>query len=96
MVLRPQTPQAAVIESNGGFLPPNAKAAPASTGVKADLTKANQKIVEDDGLMPFPDFAAPAMLDSLESGLQKLVGGKLTSQAYLESLQKVWTEYHGS
>ncbi|MBC7298876.1 MAG: extracellular solute-binding protein [Demequina sp.] len=89
------SPEAAVIESNGGFLPPNAKAAPPATGIQADLKAANETIVSDDGLTPFPDFAAPAMLDSLTSGLQQVVAGRMEPKEFLESLQKVWTAYHG-
>ncbi|HMM96769.1 MAG: extracellular solute-binding protein [Micrococcales bacterium] len=91
-----RSPEAAVIESKGGFLPPNAEAAPAATGVQADLATANQKIVSDDGLMPFPDFAAPAMLDKLTSGLQQVAAGRMDSKAFLQSLQEVWDSYHGS
>ena len=90
-----RSPEAAVIESEGGFLPPNAEAAPSAKGVQADLAAANQKIVKDDGLMPFPDFAAPAMLDTLTSGLQQVAAGRMDSKSFLESLQKVWISYHG-
>ncbi len=90
-----RSPEAAVIENAGGFLPPNASAVPATTGVKQDLTNANEQVVSADGLIPFPDFAAPAMLDSLESGLQSVIGAKMQPQAFLDSLQKVWTDYHG-
>ncbi|GGL99274.1 sugar ABC transporter substrate-binding protein [Nakamurella endophytica] len=89
-----QSPEATKIEAEGGFLPPNAKAAPAATGVLGDLVTANQKVVGDDGLIPFQDFAAPAMLDALESGLQSVIGGKEQPQAFLDSLQSVWSEYH--
>ncbi len=91
-----RSPEAAVIESNGGFLPPNADAAPPAKGVQADLATANQKIVSDDGLMPFPDFAAPAMLDKLTSGLQQVAAGRMDSKTFLQSLQEVWDSYHGS
>ncbi|MET3806354.1 raffinose/stachyose/melibiose transport system substrate-binding protein [Nakamurella sp. UYEF19] len=91
-----QSPEASVIEDAGGFLPPNASAAPAATGVKGDLKKANQAVVSADGLIPFPDFAAPAMLDSLESGLQSVIAGREQPQDFLQSLQTVWTAYHGS
>ncbi|SDP20208.1 carbohydrate ABC transporter substrate-binding protein, CUT1 family [Nakamurella panacisegetis] len=90
-----QSPEASVIEDKGGFLPPNASAAPAATGVKGDLKKANQAVVAADGLIPFPDFAAPAMLDSLESGLQSVIAGRMQAQDFLQSLQTVWTAYHG-
>ncbi|MGN6300984.1 MAG: ABC transporter substrate-binding protein [Angustibacter sp.] len=90
-----RSPEAAVIESNGGFLPPNADAAPQASGVQADLAAANKKINADDGLMPFPDFAAPAMLDSITSGLQQVNSGRMEPKKYLESLQQVWSAYHG-
>lgn len=90
-----RSPEAAVIESNGGFLPPNADAAPPTSGVQADLAAANKKINADDGLMPFPDFAAPAMLDSLTSGLQQVNSGRMQPKAFLDSLQQVWSAYHG-
>lgn len=88
------SPEAAVIESNGGFLPPNAKAAPPATGIQADLKSANETVVADDGLTPFPDFAAPAMLDSLTAGLQQVATGRMEPTAFLESLQEVWAAYH--
>ena len=90
-----QSPEASVIEDAGGFLPPNAAAAPAASGVKGDLKKANEAVVADDGLIPFPDFAAPAMLDSLESGLQSVIADKMSATDFLQSLQTVWTAYHG-
>ncbi len=90
-----QSPEASVIEDAGGFLPPNASAAPAASGVKGDLKKANQAVVAADGLIPFPDFAAPAMLDSLESGLQSVIAGRMQPTDFLQSLQTVWTSYHG-
>ncbi|HEX3003091.1 MAG TPA: extracellular solute-binding protein, partial [Angustibacter sp.] len=90
-----RSPEAAKIEAAGGFLPPNADAAPATSGVQADLAAANKKINADDGLMPFPDFAAPAMLDSLTSGLQQVNSGRMQPKPFLDSLQQVWSAYHG-
>lgn len=90
------SPEAAVIESAGGFLPPNAEAAPSTTGVKKDLSVANEHVVAADGLIPFPDFAAPAMLDALESGLQSVIAQRMSAKDFLGSLQTVWNAYHGS
>lgn len=89
------SPEASLIEDSGGFLPPNAAAAPAASGVKGDLKKANEAVVAADGLVPFPDFAAPAMLDSLESGLQSVIAGRMQPEDFLQSLQTVWTAHHG-
>jgi len=90
------SPEAAKIAVESGFLSPSPAVAPATTGVKQDLTLANQKVGADDGLVPFPDFAAPAMLDSLQSGLQSLIAGRMQPKAFLASLQDVWAAYHES
>ena len=91
-----RSPEASKIATESGFLSPNPAVAPATTGVKQYLTEANKQVGADDGVIPFPDFAAPAMLDSLQAGLQSLIAGRMEPQAFLDSLQKVWTAYHGS
>lgn len=87
--------EAAAIEAKAGALPINAKATPKQEGVLGDITTGYQKVAEDNGYQPFPDFAAPAMLDKLTSGLQNVTGGRTSSSAYLDSLQGTWTSYHG-
>lgn len=89
------SPEASKIATDNGFLSPNPAVVPTATGVKQDVAEANQKVGSDDGLIPFPDFAAPAMLDSLQAGLQSLIAGRMEPQAFLDSLQKVWNAYHG-
>jgi len=37
----------------------------------------------------------PAMLQTLESGVQTLIAGRQSSQAFLQSLQEVWNSSHG-
>jgi ABC-type glycerol-3-phosphate transport system substrate-binding protein len=87
--------EAAAIQASGGFMPVNVGAAPPAEGVDGEIAKGFKAVVADDGILPFPDFAAPSMLDSLTSGVQGLIGGKTSVNAYLDSLQKVWAEYHG-
>lgn len=86
--------KAAKIESDGGFLPANAEAAPEVSGVLGDLSHAYQHVVRDDGIQQFPDASAPAMLDKLQSGLQKVLAGRMDSDAFLKSLQQTWESYH--
>ena len=87
--------EAAPIQTASGFMPVDVDAAPAVQGVDADIADAFKKVVADDGILPFPDFAAPSMLDALTSGVQGLIAGKTSPQDYLGSLQDVWSGYHG-
>lgn len=86
--------KAAKIESDGGFLPANAEAAPKVSGVLGDLSAAYQKVVQDNGIQQFPDASAPDMLDKLQSGLQKLIAGRMEPDPFLKSLQQTWESYH--
>ncbi len=90
-----RSPEAAVIQSAGGFMPVDVTAAPAAEGAQADIATSFKAVVENDGILPFPDFAAPSMLDALTAGGQGLIGQKTAAPTYLESLQGVWTNYHG-
>lgn len=60
----------------------------------ADIAAAHRRAVADDGITTFPDFAAPAMLDALRSGVQKLIADRVAPADYLDSLQDVWDEQH--
>jgi ABC-type glycerol-3-phosphate transport system substrate-binding protein len=88
------SPEAAEIESNGGFLPPNVEAAPKQSGVQADLYEEYARVIEDDGLNVFPDFAAPSAYDREVSGIQSLIAGEGDPEEFLESVQKVRDDYH--
>jgi raffinose/stachyose/melibiose transport system substrate-binding protein len=87
--------EAAVIESEGGFLPPNIEAAPEQTGVRADLYAAFQGVVEANGLNLYPDFAAPSAYDQEVAGIQKLIAGEGDVAEFLDEIQATRDEYHG-
>lgn len=89
------TPEAGQIISDNGFLPPNPKGVAKPEGVLADVAEGHRRAVADDGITTFPDFAAPAMLDRLRSGVQKLIAGRIEPADYLDSLQDEWEEHHG-
>ncbi|WP_413755705.1 ABC transporter substrate-binding protein [Streptomyces sp. MMBL 11-3] len=89
------SPEAGQIISDNGFLPPNPDAVEKPTGVLADIADGHRRAVADDGITTFPDFAAPAMLDRLRSGVQKLIADRVTPADYLDSLQDEWEDHHG-
>ncbi|PSM40670.1 ABC transporter substrate-binding protein [Streptomyces dioscori] len=89
------SPEAGQIISDNGFMPPNPDAVKKPTGVLADIAEGHRRAVADDGITTFPDFAAPAMLDRLRSGVQKLISDRVTPADYLDSLQDEWEDHHG-
>ncbi|MFS8201549.1 ABC transporter substrate-binding protein [Streptomyces sp. CWNU-52B] len=89
------SPEAGQIISDNGFLPPNPGAVKKPQGVLADIAAGHRKAVADDGITTFPDFAAPAMLDRLRSGVQKLIADRVRPADYLDSLQDEWEDHHG-
>ncbi|MFL1905333.1 ABC transporter substrate-binding protein [Streptomyces tauricus] len=89
------SPEAGQIISDNGFMPPNPDAVKKPTGVLADIAEGHRRAVADDGITTFPDFAAPAMLDRLRSGVQKLIADRVEPADYLDSLQDEWEDHHG-
>lgn len=88
---------AAKIQAAAGFEPVNVHTPLSPTGVNAAIIDGFKSVVSGNGagILPFPDFAAPKMLDALGSGTQALLGGKKSAEAFLRSLQEIWTGYHG-
>jgi ABC-type glycerol-3-phosphate transport system substrate-binding protein len=89
------SPEAADVQFEGGFMPVNKDAEVDATGLKAEIATAFSSLVEVDGIVPFPDFAAPAMIDQLTAGIQALISKQSTSDQFLATLQGTWSEYHG-
>jgi len=87
--------QAAKIVSDNGFLPPDESAVPVPEGVLGEVALAHRRVTADNGMNHFPDFTAPNMLDPLRAGVQKLIAGRTTPEAYLDSLQDVWQDRYG-
>lgn len=86
--------KAATIQFDTGFMPVNNSAPIQATGVRADIAAQFKTVVGDDGIVPFPDFASPNMIDRLTAGVQGLLSKKTTPEAFLTSLQESWTQYH--
>lgn len=91
-----QTDDAAQRQYDDGFMPVNSNS-PIKTkksGLKATIAADFKHVVDGRGIMPFPDVAAPGMLDKLQSGIQGVLGAKMSAQKYLKSLQEEWSSYH--
>jgi raffinose/stachyose/melibiose transport system substrate-binding protein len=90
-----RSPQAATIQFDTGFMPVNSRTTVGATGVLADIATAFKTVVDANGIVPFPDFAAPNMIDRLTTGVQGLLSNRTSPDQFLVSLQESWTQYHG-
>ena len=88
------SPEAAKVQVETGFMPVDTQTPVETTGVLADISESFKTVVEDNGIVPFPDFAAPDMIDRLTAGVQGLLSDKTTAPDYLASLQESWTSFH--
>ncbi|GAA2453972.1 extracellular solute-binding protein [Actinomadura vinacea] len=90
------SPEAAKIQFDTGFMPVDTKAEVGAKGLRGDIASQFAPVAAGNGIVPFPDFASPGMIDKLTPGVQGLIGGKTTPDAFLDSLQQSWNEHHGS
>jgi raffinose/stachyose/melibiose transport system substrate-binding protein len=90
------SPEAAVAQVASGFMPVNPAVETDATGVTAEIVDAFAVVAENDGIMPFPDHPAPALLDILTAGVQGLISGEMSTDDYLASLQTAWDEFQSS
>ncbi|MET7326811.1 extracellular solute-binding protein [Nonomuraea sp. NPDC005650] len=90
------SPEAAKIQFEAGFMPVDTRTALGGGGLPQEIATAFGPVAQSNGIVPFPDFASPGMIDKLTPGVQGLISGKTTPQDFLRSLQTSWDEHHGS
>jgi len=79
----------------GGFLPfgevpPGAN----QSHTAAEVTAAWQAAIEDNGLVPYLDFATPAMGDAAFPAIQSLIADETTPAELTATVQDNWSDYH--
>ncbi|MEU6710965.1 extracellular solute-binding protein [Nonomuraea sp. NPDC046802] len=90
------SPEAAKIEFDGGFMPVDTKTEVGAEGLRGEIATVFRPVAQANGIVPFPDYASPGMIDKLTPGIQGLINGKMTPDAFLRSLQESWDAHHGS
>ncbi|MFE9040226.1 extracellular solute-binding protein [Streptomyces sp. NPDC007818] len=90
------SPEAAEIQFSTGFLPvAHADKVKAAKGhVMNDVAKGWAAVNTDNGLVNFFANSTPTMNDTLISTSQRLIGGKITPEAYVDALQDDWDKGH--
>ncbi|WP_017609003.1 ABC transporter substrate-binding protein [Nocardiopsis xinjiangensis] len=88
------SPEAAQIQLESGFMPVDPDAPSEGEGVRGEVNAGFSEVIEQEALLPFPDFASPGMVDQLTPGVQGLVTGTTSEEEFLRSLQQEWDEHH--
>ncbi|MBR8743233.1 ABC transporter substrate-binding protein [Nocardiopsis sp. MG754419] len=89
------SPEAALIQSETGFMPVDTDVSLEQDGVWAEINDVYGTAAEQDGIVPFPDFATPGMIDQLTPGVQGLIAGSTEETTFLSDLQSEWERHHG-
>lgn len=89
-----RSPEAAQIQVDGGFMPVNADVDVQVDGLGAQVAEGFRSVIDGAGIVPFPDYAAPGMIDKLTAGVQGMITGHMEPEEYLDSLQSEWASYH--
>jgi raffinose/stachyose/melibiose transport system substrate-binding protein len=79
--------------ANRGGIPINADLSQIENEQNQELNAAFATIVENDGLAFYPDWPAPGYMDVLGGGLQELIAGSITPDAFLDQIAGPWQEY---
>src|SRR5699024_9705742 len=87
--------EAGQIAIDTGFMPVDTDAGAAAEGTLGEVAEAFAPVAENDNIVPFPDFAAPGMIDQLTAGIQGIISDQMEPDQFLASMQETWTSYHG-
>ncbi|WP_431867797.1 ABC transporter substrate-binding protein [Nocardiopsis eucommiae] len=86
--------EAAEIQLATGFMPVDTQAPTESYGLLNEVNFGFSTVADNEGIVPFPDHAAPGMIDQLTPGIQGLISGSATPEEFLASLQAEWESHH--
>ena len=71
----------------------NPEATKASTPVQKEIFAAWKSLNDTDGLTPYMDYATPTFFDDFSGAVQRLLGGKLTPDAFTKGVQEDYAKF---
>ena len=88
------SPHAMDVGTKNGLLPvSNPQSAKPSGPLMPDIFTAWQNVSRSDGLVPYLDYTTPDFADTLQSELQKLLGGQSDPSATMKALQDDYQKF---
>lgn len=92
-----RSPEASALQFEQGYMPDEPSAAKAQPGtLQADIVDAWTQITQTNGLVPFFNNATATMNDTLTSGTQQIIAGKMDTKTFIDSVQADWDGTHGA
>ena len=88
------SPEGVQAQLENGFMPVDPEATTESQGVEGEINAGFGRVIDEETLVPFPDFATPGMVDQLTPGIQGLVAGTTSEEEFLHTLQQEWEDHH--
>jgi raffinose/stachyose/melibiose transport system substrate-binding protein len=85
--------KAADVQVETDNLPATAAAKQPSSAVGKDIAAAWKALNDADGLTPYADYATPTFFDDFSGAVQRLLGGKLTPNAFTKSVQEDYAKF---
>jgi raffinose/stachyose/melibiose transport system substrate-binding protein len=70
-------------------------AAPAA-GLSAEVSEAWKTLQEQEGLVPYLDYATPTFFDDVSGAIQRLLAGRVKPEAFTQNVEKDYTKFTGS
>jgi raffinose/stachyose/melibiose transport system substrate-binding protein len=58
-----------------------------------EVTEAWQRLIRDDGLMLYADWASPSMLETMGGAFQEFLAGRASLDDVVKRTQKDWSDY---
>ncbi|MBA0049888.1 extracellular solute-binding protein [Streptomyces sp. AJS327] len=86
--------RAAQVMTEEGVLPVVPGKSPKKGTVERQMFDGWRRLVADDGLVPYLDYATTTFYDTLSAGLQNVLSGRTSPGKFAEELQKDYTAFH--
>ncbi len=83
-----------LVETNN--LPAMKTDAQPTSGVSQEVAAAWTTLNEEEGLVPYLDYATPTFYDDVSGAIQRLLGGKLEPASFTEAVQEDYQKFAGS
>jgi raffinose/stachyose/melibiose transport system substrate-binding protein len=87
-------PDASRVLVETGNLPAMAATAEPATAAGEDIFAAWRSLSEQDGLVPYLDYATPGFYDDITAAVQRLLAGRVEPDAFTAELQESYAEFN--
>ncbi len=66
------------------------------TGLAAEVSQAWKTLQEQEGLVPYLDYATPTFYDDVSGQIQRLLAGRVKPDAFTKTVEQDYTKFTGT